>query len=197
MLLIPGYGADEKALWTLRRYLGSLGYDARDWGLGRNLGNPQKSLPPVIEVVRELVAETVRPVKLVGWSLGGFIAREVARERPDLVEQVVTLGTPVVGGPRFTIFAGAYRRRGYDLEAIQSEIERRNATPIRVPVTAIVARHDGIVSPEACVDRSPGVDILEISTSHIGLLWSPAVYRAVARTLARGGELDQAARAAS
>ena len=90
---------------------------------------------------------------LVGWSLGGVVARELARLRPDLVRAVVTLGTPVVGGVRYVAVSYPWRRRGYDLDDHRALATEAARVPIRVPVTAIWSRRDGIVCGAACVDR--------------------------------------------
>ena len=185
VLAVPGFGASDSSLWALRRYLRSLGYRARGWGLGRNGGNVPELIPRVVERTRRLAARAGGPVHLVGWSLGGNLAREAARERPDLVRQVITLGTPVIGGPRYTVAAGYYRRHGYDLDEIEQYVDERNQLPIEVPITAIYSRRDAIVAWGACIDRlSPAVEHVEVETSHLGLLVSPEVYRLVARRLA-------------
>jgi len=120
----------------------------------------------------------------VGWSLGGVLAREAARERPELVARVVTLGSPVVGGPKYTAVAGIYRQRGIDLDAVEREIAARERVPIRAPITAIYSRSDAVVAWQACIDRhSPNVEHVEVETSHVGLGFCPEVYRVVARSL--------------
>jgi pimeloyl-ACP methyl ester carboxylesterase len=124
-------------------------------------------------------------VRLIGWSLGGFIAREVARERPAVIERVLTLGSPVVGGPKYTAVGHVYRRRGYDLDAIEAAVAARNRVPITVPVTAIYSRRDAIVSWQACIDEAnPHVEHVEIDATHLGLGFNAAVYRIVAERLA-------------
>ena len=110
----------------------------------------------------------------------------MARDRPELVERVVTLGSPVVGGPKYTRVGAFYARRGIDLDAIEAEVEERNRMPIRVPITAVYSRRDGIVSWQACIDhRSPDVEHVEVRATHLGLGFSPEVYRIVASRLAR------------
>lgn len=121
-----------------------------------------------------------------GWSLGGTLAREAARERPDLVERVVTLGTPAVGGPKCTAAGAAYRRQGYDLDAIERDVAARERTPIRVPVTAIYSRDDGVVAWQACIDRhTRAIAHVEVRGTHTGLGFNPDVYRVVAEHLVR------------
>ncbi len=191
VLLVPGFGASDASLWALRRYLGSLGYRVRGWGLGRNNGNLPGLIPRVIERTAALAETAGATVNLVGWSLGGTLSREVARDRPELVRQVITLGTPVIGGPRYTVAAEAYERLGYDLGEIEDYVDQRNRTPIEVPITAIYSRRDAIVAWGACIDRlSDDVEHIEIETSHLGLTLNPEVYRLVAQRLAvaRGAE---------
>ena len=98
VLVLPGFLADDASTWLLRRFLDSIGYDAHGWGLGRNTGPGTVLVDGALALTRELAAGG-KPVNLVGWSRGGIIAREVARARADLVRQVITLGTPVHGGP--------------------------------------------------------------------------------------------------
>lgn len=132
--------------------------------------------------------ETGRPVRLVGWSLGGYLVREVARERPDLVEKVITLGTPVIGGPKYTASAPMYTKKGYDLDVIEAGVAEREAVPIRVPIEAIYSRTDGIVAWRACIDHhNPDVRHHEVVASHLGLVASPSVFRLVATLLEDGG----------
>ena len=136
--------------------------------------------PPAVEL-----AAGSGPVSLVGWSLGGVIAREVARREPDAVRRVITYGTPVVGGPSFTAVAAAYapevRRRVAEVSA------RLDAdSPIRVPLTAIWSRRDGIVAWPACLDRvSPDVEHVEVGSTHLGLGVDPDVWSIVASRLPR------------
>ena len=83
---------------------------------------------------------------LVGWSLGGFIAREYAREHPQHVRQVITLGSPVIGGPRYTATARWYASQGFDLDELEQAVAARYANPLTVPITAIYSRRDGVVA---------------------------------------------------
>ncbi len=182
---IPGWRAPEVSGLPVRRYLSWLGYDARGWGLGTNTGDPERDARLLAETVVELAAESGRAVSLVGWSLGGVIAREVARRRPDLVHRVVTYGTPVVGGPSFTAVAGRYShevRRHATRVTARLDADR----PIRVPITVVYSRRDGIVSWEACLDRnSPDVEHVEVRSTHLGMGVDPDVWGVVATRLAR------------
>jgi hypothetical protein len=181
---VPGWRASELSGLPLRRYLSWLGYDARGWGFGTNTGNPVRDAERLTEVVAQLAEASGRPVSLVGWSLGGVISREVARERPDLVHRVITYGTPVVGGPNHTVVAGAYSHEVRN-EASRVTAELHASRPITVPLTVMYSRRDGIVSWRACLDRhSPDVEHVEVRSSHIGMGVDPDVWGVVASRLA-------------
>lgn len=181
---VPGWKAPESSNLPLRTWLRCRGYDARAWGLGTNRGDPEGDAHRLVERLAPVVAER-GPVSLVGWSLGGVIAREVARERPDLVRRVVTFGSPAVGGPTYTIGAPTW---GEELcrEAAALIAQRDREEPIGVPVTAIWSRRDAIVHWAACVDRtSPQAENVEVGSTHLGLGTDPDVWAVVADRLAR------------
>ncbi len=186
VFVLPGYGASESSTAVLQGFLRLLGYRSFHWGLGRNTGNVARLMPRVLARIAEIAPEPDAEVHLLGWSLGGYIAREAARERPDLIRSVITLGSPVVGGPKYTTVAGRYRRRGFDLDELERLVDARYDRPLSVPVTAIFSKADGIVAWEACIDRrSPGIEHVEVRTTHIGLGFCPEVYRIIADRLAR------------
>jgi pimeloyl-ACP methyl ester carboxylesterase len=182
---IPGWKAPELTGAPLRAYLSRLGYDARGWGFGTNTGDPRRDVERLAKRVRDLVDEAGRPASLVGWSLGGVIAREVARRHPDVVRRVITYGTPVIGGPRHTSVA---RASSTGADADTDRVARRldAASPIRVPLTVLFSRRDGVVSWQACIDRStPSAEHVEVSSTHLGMGFDPDVWRVVADRLAR------------
>jgi pimeloyl-ACP methyl ester carboxylesterase len=186
VMVLPGFGTGDVSTHVLRQYLRLLGYSVRGWSLGVNRGNVRALLPRVLGRVARFADRTGEPVRLIGWSLGGVLAREAAREEPSLVRQVITLGSPIVGGPKYTTAARFYRMQGVDLEAIEREIEARNATLIRVPITSIYSRADGVVAWQACIDRrNPDVENIEVNATHLGLGFSADVYRLLAERLAR------------
>jgi len=213
ILVLPGFGADDRATWPLRRYLKKLGHHAEGWGLGLNRAgveikhtladlSPGWAIEPVARYrgegsvpmlcdrmvvrARERHAALGGPLTLIGWSLGGVVAREVARELPDLVEEVITLGTPVLGGPKYTAAAAFFRKRGMDLDWIEREVAKRQAQPIRVPITAIASPSDGVVGFAATRDHhSPDVRHVDVDASHVGLCFNPVVWRQIVDTLNR------------
>lgn len=186
VLVIPGFQASDFETLLLRRKLGRLGYTVYGWGLGRNHGKTGKLLPALVTWVRELHRRHALPVKIVGWSLGGVLARDVAREAPEAVEQIVTLGSPIVGGPKFTVFAKAYRKQGLDLDRLAAVADAREAKrPLPCPVTAIYARRDGIVAWGSCIDPNHAhVEHIETSATHFGMPFHPQTLRLIAEALA-------------
>jgi pimeloyl-ACP methyl ester carboxylesterase len=186
VLVLPGYGAGDASTAVLRAYVSFLGYRTQGWGLGRNTGEVQDLLPRVAERLEELSRHQGCAVRLIGWSLGGYLAREVARERPRAADHVITLGSPVVGGPKYTAVAEAYRQRGVDLDEIEMEVARRNRQPLGTSVTAIYSRSDRVVAWKACIDPFPNeVEHVEVETTHLGLGFSSEVFEIIAERLAR------------
>ncbi|WP_457206494.1 alpha/beta fold hydrolase [Nocardioides sp. P5_C9_2] len=180
---IPGWRAPEVTGAPLRAYLRALGYDARGWGFGTNTGDPRRDVDRLAGRVLELVDRAGSPASLVGWSLGGVIAREVARRHPEAVRRVVTYGTPVIGGPIHTTVA---RAPGSGSGAGRVTRRLDAVAPIRVPLTVLFSTRDGIVSWKACIDRStPGVEHVEVSSTHLGMGVDPDVWMIVADRLAR------------
>jgi hypothetical protein len=184
VLILPGYGSGDVSTAFLKGYLRLLGYRARGWGLGRNNGNAAELLPRILKRVASLSRRSNCKVHLIGWSFGGYLARELARERGDLIGQVVTLGTPVVGGPKYTVFAKRFQSRGMDVEAMADAIEIRNKVSICTPVIAIYSRRDGIVAWKACIDSNgTNVEHIEVGTTHFGFGFSAEVYKIIAQRL--------------
>lgn len=183
VVAFPGFGTGDVATAPVRAFLRSLGHTTHGWAMGVNRGDVEAVVPPATARVRDIVERTGAPAALVGWSLGGVIAREIARDEPELVRRVVTYGTPVVGGPRYTRSAAAYGEER--VRAIEIVVAERNRIPIEVPVTAIYSRRDGAVAWRACLDDfTPEVANIEVSSSHVGMGFDPDVWRIIARALA-------------
>jgi pimeloyl-ACP methyl ester carboxylesterase len=185
VIVLPGFGAGDISTQPLRGYLRTIGYRPTGWGIGRNDGEVETLVRVMLDRISAASRAEGRPIPLLGWSLGGVIAREVARERPELVEQVITFGTPVVGGPKYTRVGATYAARGADLDAIEATVAERNRVPINVPITAIYTKGDGVVAWRACIDDfSPDVEHVEVRTTHLGLGLHHEVFAVVARKLA-------------
>jgi pimeloyl-ACP methyl ester carboxylesterase len=190
VLVLPGFVTTDRSTHILRRFLDRLGYDARAWELGRNLGPKAigQEGEKLIARLEAIHAETGEKVSLVGWSLGGMMARQLARRRPDMVRQVITLGSPIVGDPRATNAWRAYQRltgqKLSDPEAKAQIAESHEAPP--VPATAIWSRDDGIVAWQNCLEpEASTTDNIEVKGSHCGLGVNPIVLYALADRLAQ------------
>jgi pimeloyl-ACP methyl ester carboxylesterase len=186
VMLLPGFGAGERSMRVLGSYLRGCGHHVHAWGLGRNTGEVPQLLAAMDERLRLLHLQAGRRVVLVGWSLGGYLARELARNQPQAVRKVVTMGSPVIGGPRFTAVAAWYKARGYDLAGMEAEVAARFDVPLRVPVAAVYSKRDGVVAWQACMDHwSPKVRHIEVSETHLGLGFAPQVMTIVAQEVQR------------
>lgn len=184
VLVLPGFLADDASTWVLRRFLNSIGWRAHPWALGPNTGPGAPLVAATTALAEQLSTEGGR-VNLVGWSRGGIIAREVARRRSDLVRQVITLGTPVRGGPEASSIGRMVAvNLGIDTRNLRAMQSEREQVPIRVPITALYSRTDGVVAWRAAIDdTNPDVEHVQVSGSHVGLGVNAEVFRIVAERL--------------
>jgi len=158
VLVLPGFTAGDGSTQILRRYLSQLGYSAHPWLQGVNLGLSGTRRRELMDRVAELHRRHGRKISIVGWSLGGIYARELAKRMSDQVRQVVTLGSP---------FAG--------LRKAPSQ-----------PTTSIYTRTDGIVHWSSCVEEDAAhTENIEVPGSHCGLGFNPLVLYAIADRLAQ------------
>lgn len=182
MLLFPGLGSGDGSLALLRRFLNDRGHRARGWGLGTNRGNPSAVLDDCVDLVRAQFHATGRRVNLVGWSLGGILARELARDHPHLIDRVATFGTPIYG-PRYTVARGVYS--DHELASIESEIDARYRRPLERPLLAIHSRNDGVVDWRSCVDdQTPGAHNVAVRSSHLAMGLDPDIWTHLAEWFA-------------
>ena len=185
VMILPGLMASDVSTQPLRRFLQGHGYDVHGWGLGRNFGLRPNLERQMLNRVSELRRRSGRRVSLIGWSLGGIYARQLAKQRPDDVRLVITLGSPFAGSPRAT---NAWRI--YELTSGQSVDEPHSAGPLHetppVPTTAIFSRSDGICAWQCCIENEgPQVENIEVDSSHCGLGHHPAAVYAIADRLAQ------------
>lgn len=186
VLLLPGYGTDERSMRPLGRYLRYLGYDVYDWGLGRNRGDVERYVHLVGERAAEIHSQLGGvPLTLVGWSLGGVIAREAARLHEPYVREVITMGTPIIGGPKYTATAQRFAdSAGIDLDEFEKEVHHRNSIGIRQPVTSIYSKLDGVVNWRASIDMyNKQARNIEVHSSHFGIGANGRVWRLIADIL--------------
>lgn len=190
VLVLPGFVTTDASTRILRRYLTALGYDAHAWNLGRNLGPRAigREGERLVARLEEIHAATGKTVSLVGWSLGGVMARLLAGQRPDLVRQVISLGSPFAGDPRASNVWRSYEAltgQRIDDEHTQAQLDAVRACP-PVPATAIYSKGDGVVAWQNCRESAADTtDNIEVRGSHCGLGVNPAVLWAVADRLSR------------
>lgn len=191
VLVLPGFGATDLSTLTLRRYLDFLGYRSASWTLGRNmgyqtLGEAEARLRARVERLAEVSGG---PISLIGWSLGGVMARHMAREHPQSIRQVITLGAPFTGNPTATTVRELYEYfsgESFDSPDVQMAWQANRAPP-PLPTTSIYSKTDGITAWQNCLETETDfAENVEVFGSHVGLPHNPMVLNAIANRLARG-----------
>jgi pimeloyl-ACP methyl ester carboxylesterase len=186
VIVFPGFMTSEVSTRQMRSLLKHLGYDVRDWGMGRNV----RFNAEVEEAMRAMVAKTAKEVgakvSLVGWSLGGVFAREIARAMPENVRSVITLGSPITGArhaalarPIFELLNG---RPDPDLEA---RIDDMHVAP-PVPTTVVYSKTDGIVHWHGALqEEGDQAENIRVPASHLGMGSNPLVMNILADRLSQ------------
>ena len=187
VLALPGFLASDLSMAPMRRYLRELGYDAHAWNMGRNLGGIASRRAALRDLVRRIHDQTGRKVSVVGWSLGGVYARDLALQLPDMVRAVITLGSPFANDIRATNATRLYEALSGERVDDNPEIREAIAGDLPVPATSIYSRTDGIVNWHTSQLRpsSKAENIEVYFASHIGLGVNPAALWAVADRLAQ------------
>lgn len=183
VIVIPGFMGSSLSTGFIRSFLRSKKYDAIDWGLGRNIG--EKSIGVFGDILLEKIVSMSagKRVSIVGWSLGGLMAREVARAVPGLVRQVISLGSPFRDGHNSTHIWHMYRiiNNAPDIDPTVIELMK---TPPPVPSTSVYTKSDGVVHWKSCIeDDTPTTDNIEVDGSHCGLGFNPDVMGVLAAKL--------------
>lgn len=187
VLVLPGLMAADSSTRILRRYLRRLGYHVHGWRLGRNVGPTAEAVKGMGARLDDLRERHGRKVSVIGWSLGGIYAREMARLRPDDIRQVITLGSP------FNMTNGSESRahRTYQRYAhlhVDGGALRSGGTAVAlsVPATSVYSKLDGIVAWRTCLDEvGPQSENVAVIGSHVGLGMNPAVLWVIADRLAQ------------
>lgn len=187
VLVLPGFTAGDLSTVPLRMTIRSQGYWAHGWNLGVNVGPTDRILDGIHARLEKLYERHQRPVSLVGWSLGGVYARELARDHPDTVRQVITLGSPfrLTMADRSSISGLVdYLSPAWSEEVLRLASEEADKPPLAVPSTAIYSRTDGVVRWHTCIDIAEGLhENIEVRGSHSGLGFNPAVIYAISDRL--------------
>lgn len=188
VMVFPGLSANDVSTTPLRHYLQSMGYQPWGWEQGFNFGPRAGVLDEAKSNLERTFANSDQKVSLIGWSLGGVYARELAKEMPHMVRGVITLGTPFAGSHKST-----HAWRVYELASgrkIEQEVRSYDlpAAP-PVPTTSIYSRTDGVVAWQASI-QAPSrsnrqTENIEVIASHIGLGLNPSAWWAIADRLAQ------------
>ena len=187
VLALPGFLASDLSMAPMRRYLKELGYDTHAWNMGRNLGGVASKRVALRDLLQRIHDQTGRKVSLIGWSLGGVYARDLALQMPDMVRSVITLGSPFANDIRATNATRLYEALSGEAVDDNPEIRQAIAGDLPVPATSIYSRTDGIVNWHTSLLRPSGTaeNIEVYFASHIGLGVNPAALWAVADRLAQ------------
>lgn len=193
VLTLPGFCADDDAMKQLRLNLNAAGFSAKRWKLGRNFGAQIDTLDRIDERVRYVAGKTERKVHLVGWSLGGIMAREYAKQNPANVASVITMGSPFSGSMRanhawrlYEMIAG-HKVDTPPLSNASGPIDFGIKPP--VPTYALWSATDGIVSAASSRGKPQESDVMrELKCSHIGFPFDEESINAVIDCLIEGGK---------
>jgi alpha/beta superfamily hydrolase len=181
VLVLPGFMTSDWSTKEYRKYLHEFGYTPYGWGLGRNYGGISE-LNLLANKIDLLYEQHQEPVSLIGWSLGGVYARQLAKAKPEKIRQVITVCSPFAGIDKPNNAAWLYKLVSIGLE-IDEEDRKKWTTDIistpPVPTTALFSKDDGIVPWQVCMEPLED-DIhqnVEIEGTHFGLGFKPSVLR--------------------
>lgn len=192
VMVLPGFMAGDESTTVLRGYLSSMGYTAIPWLLGRNTGGLEVTQTRLRDRFDEVCRQSNSPVSLIGQSLGGVYARELARWSPGKVRQVITLGSPLdlthAGETQSAVKRVFEQQTGMTLARMRDAIAAKKAqTTPPIPLTAIYSKGDGIVNWRACREavEDHQTQNIEVWGSHCGMGFNPSIYRIIADRLAQ------------
>lgn len=195
VLVLPGFMASDRSTLPMRRLLRELGYKVHGWELGRNVKVDHARVTAMRELLRRIHQDSGKKVSIVGWSLGGVFARELAKMHPEAVRQVISLGSPISDD-----------RNHSNARIIFEWLNGRDQTPERgghqfsglgkappVPTTSILTRSDGVVHWRGSVQHAEQaghkqIENIAVHASHCGLGVNPSVMVAIADRLAQKAE---------
>jgi pimeloyl-ACP methyl ester carboxylesterase len=187
VLVLPGLVASDTSTRPLRSFLRTKGYAVSGWRQGRNYGLRDGVQHAMVDLVHELNDTHGGKISLVGWSLGGLYARQLAKMMPERVRQVITLGSPFAGHPTSTNAWRVYEwASGQRADQVDPRFGGDLAEPPPVPTTAIFSRTDGVCAWQGCMEKKTAqTESIEVESSHCGMGHHPAVVYAVADRLAQ------------
>ena len=191
VLVFPGFLTSDRSTSVLRKRLAALGYDARPWDQGINLGQTKEGdiLHKITDLLKYTYLDSSRKVSLVGWSLGGLMAREAARAHPEQVRTVLSLGSPIGGSPRHSSIWKIYEMiatitgRNENIDELMAQIIQ----PVSgVHCVSVYSDNDGVIPPNIAREKpSPLTENIKVDASHLGLPFSSEVLKVIAERLAQ------------
>lgn len=186
VFVIPGFLASDVSTKPLRNFLNKIGYQTCGWELGTNLADLEQ-LAIISEKIDRLYAKNQAPISLIGWSLGGVYARELAKEKPEKIRQVITLGSPFGGimEPNNANITFEFIKWLKKYPEIEEDFVATLPNPAPIPSTAIYSKKDGIVPWETCMEKVED-DIhqnIKVKSSHLGMGVNKEVLKIVADRL--------------
>ena len=187
-LVLPGFATSDRATAPLRAALRRAGFRAHGWESGSNLGSSSQTLERTTTHLRHLCERSGQPVSIIGHSAGGVLGRAMARRSPELVRQVITVGSPFRfrRGDRSTLSAIAELVADPSSRPLSKRPREEHRPPLPVPTTAIYSRTDGIVDWRSCIEAvGDQRENVEVRSSHAGLLHHPAVLLVILDRLAQ------------
>ena len=183
VMLLPGFATHPSRMRPMAQALRAAGHEVHEWGLGFNMGPTQEGFDFLMRRVEALARESGEPVALVGWSLGGLFAREIANRQPQNVACVITMGSPFSGSLRANNVWRAYQAiTGHSVDEPPVSCELQRKPP--VPTIALWSPRDGIVHHRSACGRADERDrAIALRCTHLGFAWDPEVIAEVLRQL--------------
>jgi len=187
VLVLPGFMASDSSTRPMRRLLNDLGYEAHGWDLGRNVRIDDARLAAMKKLLEDIHAQSGRKVSIVGWSLGGVFARELAKMMPEKVRMVISLGSPISSDRNHSNARRLFEMiNGESPEVMSDEQFNSLEEAPPVPTTSVLSKTDGIVSWQGSVQyNGDQTENIQVHGSHCGLGVNPSVMVAIADRLAQ------------
>ena len=186
VLVLPGFMSTDVSTKPLRKFIKKLGYNAYAWEMGRNKAKLE-TLYQLMDKLEDIYDEHGQEVTIIGWSLGGVYARQIAKEKPEMVRQIITLGSPFRGieQPNNATWIYNFISNGKRVVDLDPELLADIPKPAPVPTTAIYTKEDGVVPWEVCMEEVED-DIhqnIQVRGSHLGLGVNASVLNIIADRL--------------
>jgi pimeloyl-ACP methyl ester carboxylesterase len=174
-MILPGFATHPVRMRYLAQALEAAGHSTKRWGLGFNWGPDEERFDFLEARLADLHARHGRPVVLIGWSLGGLFARELAKRQPHSVAKVITMGSPFSGSPRANNVWRAYQFiTGHSVDAPPIAADLAAKPPVET--VALWSANDGVIAPRCAAGRPGERDrAIALRCTHIGFTYDPQV----------------------